>query len=124
MNAPALAAAAVSAAAVLLAVPGPPRHRLPRIRADERPSAVPWRDRLARHWRPGVAAARRRAAAVEVADAFAAELRAGRAVREALVRAAGGHLPPPCPAAVAACGLGGDVASALRHDAARSGVAL
>ena len=124
MNAPTLVAAAVVAAVVLLVVPGPPRHRLSRPGADERAPSGAWRDRLARRWRPGAAAARRRAAAVEVADAFAAELRAGRAVREALVRAAGGHQPPPCPAAVAACGLGGDVVSALRLDAAGSGVAL
>ena len=128
----AVLAAATLAAALVLLLPGDPAARLHRLAGASSPAA-PARSRgglpplLIARGRREIAGVRsrfgsrrrllrRREAALEVCDAFAAELRAGRSVRAALVRAAEG-VGEPCPAAVAACALGGDVVAALRADA-------
>jgi tight adherence protein B len=61
------------------------------------------------------AAAVRRAAVVELCTGLAAELRAGRTPREALIRAAAGpgSVATLCPAAVSAAASGADVPAAL-----------
>ena len=127
----AMVAAGCLAAAVLLLLPGPPRRRWRavgvRAAAWDPQAGAAWRDArllaLRRRLTARRSALRRRERALEVCDAFAAELRAGRAVRAALVRAATG-VGDCCSAALSACRLGGDVVVALREDAARSGVGL
>lgn len=97
VHSPALAVVAVSAAGVVL--------------------------RLRRRRRARAAAAARRADVVELCSGLAAELRAGRTPREALMRAAAGpgSVVALCPAAVTAAGSGGDVPAGLMHASSADG---
>jgi len=124
-----LLAALLVAAAVVVLRGGEPSRRLDRARrargaVDLRGSAAVRELIAAARRRVGGAAARSRRAgdALEVGDALAAELRAGREVREALVLAAGE--PAVCPQVVAAARMGGDVVAALRAQGERDGVRL
>lgn len=72
------------------------------------------------------ALAARRGAVIELCAGLAAELRAGRMPRDALIRAASGagHVAALCPAAVAAARSGGDVPAALVSAATEGAGAL
>ncbi|MGB8022115.1 MAG: hypothetical protein WCF04_12865 [Candidatus Nanopelagicales bacterium] len=59
----------------------------------------------------------------ELLAGLAAELAAGQPTGVALEQAAAGLVPPPCPRALRAVRMGGDVAAALRRDGVESGVA-
>jgi tight adherence protein B len=129
----ALLAAVLAAVGAALAVSGRSDGRL-RSAVAPRPTARPTGGErvssvvgaVRRRARRRGSGERARRLALEVCDALAAELAAGRAVRDALLAAvaAGPGARHPCPAAAAACRLGGDVPAALRHDAATSGLRL
>lgn len=115
-------AAALLALAVLLLVPGRPRRR-PRVTPGSFAAARGVRPRMPARLLRGRSRRAARAAALRWADALVAELMAGRPPRVAIVTASVG-VDPPCRSTLAAAGLGGDVAAALRDDARTSGVSL
>lgn len=105
----ALVAAASAVLLVLVLLPQPARRR----------SGARWLLRLPR--RPRGRGSERRRAELEWVEALAGETRAGRDPASAVIAA--GPLAPGSPSVVlatAAAGSGGDVASALRSDAAAS----
>lgn len=95
-------------ASVWLAL-GPPRSRA----ADIGELLRQWAVGVWRRWHPGDI----HAAVAELLVALSAELSAGQPLNSALAAASAGLSPPPCPKAVWAAEMGGDVPAALRADA-------
>lgn len=100
--------AVLAGASVWLAL-GPPRWRVP----DFGDSFEGWIRGAWRKWRPGDV----HATVAELLVALSAELTAGQPLNAALPAAAEGLTPHPCPRAVRAAGMGGDVPGSLRADA-------
>ena len=88
------------------------------------PSAPQLRNRLMHRLLRRQARDSRRRRSLRLVDAMVCELRAGLAPRAALLAATSTLTEPLCPRAAAAAALGGDVASALRADAASLGLPL
>lgn len=74
--------------------------------------------RIGSSYRRGSTARRSRMAAIEIVTGMAAELRAGRPARDALICAVGSAPVRMCEQAVGAARLGGDVPGGLRSDVA------
>lgn len=109
---PVVAAVAAAAVTAVLLMSGPVSlaGRGPRVRRH--PSGS-WLDQVRRFRRAGP-----KPDYVELLRALAAELASGQATSLALEQAAAGMTPDPCPRARSAARTGGDVAAALRSDAA------
>lgn len=122
MNADAaIAVACAGVAATLLAGP------FGDVGAGVRRGPEPMSDRWIARW-SGIVAARltgrhRRPDLAELMGSLSGELAAGQPLTAALISAASGLTPIPCPNALLAAQRGGSVAEALRLDAAKNGCA-